>query len=82
MAHNAAMDLFERLAGRPPVSWTMALWERLIRPVHRRQERRDRELAAEYDAMANTLRAIGREDAARVLDRQTEKLTAQRERAA
>jgi hypothetical protein len=51
-----------------------------MRPVHRRRQRRDLELAAEYDAVANTLRAIGREDAARVLSRQTEKLSAQRER--
>jgi hypothetical protein len=75
------MDLLERLAGRPPVSWTMAVWDRLMRPIRRRRERRNRQLAAEYDAVANLLRAVGRDDAARVLGRQTEKLAGQRERA-
>lgn len=69
------VGLIARLNARPPLSWTVALYNRLAAPLHRRQDRRRAELAAEYQALADTLKAVGHDDTARLLRKHAERLT-------
>lgn len=56
------------------MSWTLAWWNWLAAPVRKRRERRNAKLAAECIELAETFKAVGFDDTARVLQKHAEGL--------
>jgi hypothetical protein len=69
-------DGLQRMLARPPLSWMVTTGNWLLTPYYRWQDRRLSTRIADNLALAATLMAAGKEDAARMLREHADRLKA------